>query len=98
MRTVGLSEGLNGRLPNQDLMNSVVRIAGSTGVPTVLYDNIESSASYVVPRWLGSLLIVGQWTKHPLFKNYLFQASNVKRHVQYEGLNRGSGVHGLFHK
>lgn len=91
-------EGLNGRLPNQDLMNSVVRIAGSNGVPTILYDNIETSASYTVPRWLADLPLFGEWTKHPLFKNYLFRASNVKRHVQYEGLNRGSGVHGLFHK
>lgn len=91
-------EGLNGRLPNQDLMNSVVRIAGSNGVPTILYDNIESSASYAVPSWLGDLPLLGKWTKHWLFKNYLFRASNVKRHVQYEGLNRGSGVHGLFHK
>ncbi|KAG8926231.1 Glycosyl phosphatidyl inositol protein transamidase complex subunit [Tulasnella sp. 417] len=91
-------EGLNGRLPNQDLMNSVVRIAGTTGVPTILYDNIESSASYTVPNWLANLPLLGKWTKHWMFKNYLFRASNVKRHVQYEGLNRGSGVHGLFHK
>lgn len=79
-------------------MNSVVRIAGNIGVPTILYDNIETSASYAVPQWLADLPVVGKWTKHPLFQNYLFRASNVKRHVQYEGLNRGSGVHGLFHK
>ncbi|KAL1717464.1 Gaa1-like protein [Schizophyllum commune] len=32
-------EGLNGRLPNQDLLNSIFRIARNTvGVPVVLYD------------------------------------------------------------
>ncbi|KAG8907402.1 Glycosyl phosphatidyl inositol protein transamidase complex subunit [Tulasnella sp. 403] len=83
-------EGLNGRLPNQDLLNSVVQITGYTGVvPTILYDNIESSLP---------ISLLGPLGDDPEVKTYFHRASNVKRHWQYEGLNRASGVHGLFHK
>ncbi|KAF4614468.1 hypothetical protein D9613_002688 [Agrocybe pediades] len=90
-------EGLNGRLPNQDLFNSLNRIARYTaGVPVVLYDHLdprEDSAADVsfsrVPSFLYNIQFV---------KSYLYQARNVLRHFGYQYNGRGSGVHGLFHQ
>ncbi|CDO68303.1 Glycosyltransferase Family 48 protein [Trametes cinnabarina] len=54
-------EGLNGRLPNQDLTNSVSLIARYTvGVPTLVYDHIDprddSNQPGLLPSWLPETL------------------------------------------
>lgn len=84
-------EGLNGRLPNQDLVNSVQAIATHTGgVQMVIYDHIsEMPLPSFVPDMFKSI---------PEVRSYLQSAQNVYRHVGYEARGRGSGVHGLFHQ
>ncbi|KDR73500.1 hypothetical protein GALMADRAFT_100196 [Galerina marginata CBS 339.88] len=88
-------EGLNGRLPNQDLINTVDRISRA-GIPVVLYDHLD-------PREEPSINIAPSWMPRTLYnipdvKSYLYQAQNVIRHVGYQANGRGSGVHGLFHQ
>ncbi|KAJ8078974.1 Glycosyl phosphatidyl inositol protein transamidase complex subunit [Marasmius tenuissimus] len=92
-------EGLNGRLPNQDLLNSFQRIANyRMGVPVILYDHLDPKDNHEVRKE-----IVPQWVPGALRDNsdvqaYAYQARNVFRHVQYQASGRGSGVHGLFHQ
>ncbi|KAF7440683.1 Glycosyl phosphatidyl inositol protein transamidase complex subunit [Pleurotus ostreatus] len=93
-------EGVNGRLTNQDLVNSFERIARSSGVPTVLYDHIDwrdNAASRaeleIIPPWVPSFLR----DNHDV-QTYAFQAKNVLRHVGYQARGQPSGVHGLFHQ
>lgn len=92
-----LSEGLNGRLPNQDLMNSFDRIARYTaGVPVTLYEHLDPREEPAVdksPSWLPQYLY-----NISDIKSYLYQAKNVIRHMKYQSNGRGSGVHGLFHQ
>ncbi|KAH7104928.1 Gaa1-domain-containing protein [Auriculariales sp. MPI-PUGE-AT-0066] len=86
-------DGLNGRLPNQDLMNSVALIAQYTGgMTTVLYDHIEPSFISTKPH--NSL---GAKIDHEInvYKN---RAKNMLRHFGYEVVGRPSGVHGLLHQ
>jgi glycosylphosphatidylinositol transamidase len=87
------TEALNGRLPNQDLINSVEKISRYTaGVPVTLYDHLdpreEPAVDLAIP-WLPQI---------PQVKTYFYQARNVVRHVRYQYHGRGSGVHGLFRK
>ncbi|KAJ3787413.1 Gaa1-like protein [Lentinula aff. detonsa] len=82
-------EGLNGRLPNQDLLNSFQHISRRTGVPVVLYDHKDE----LDLGWLPDNI-----RNHPEIKTYAAQARNLWRHVRYQASGRGSGVHGLFHQ
>ncbi|KAJ3895691.1 Gaa1-domain-containing protein [Lentinula edodes] len=82
-------EGLNGRLPNQDLLNSFQHISRRTGVSVVLYDHKDEPEL----RWLPESI-----RTHPEIKTYAAQARNLWRHVGYQASGRGSGVHGLFHQ
>ncbi|KAF8480712.1 Gaa1-like protein [Gautieria morchelliformis] len=87
-------EGLNGRLPNQDLMNSFHIISTHTGgVPVVVYDHVEEQMDSIISRWLPQLL-----SRQAYIKEYARRARNVIRHVRYQALGRASGVHGLFHR
>ncbi|KAF9265553.1 Gaa1-domain-containing protein [Marasmius fiardii PR-910] len=92
-------EGLNGRLPNQDLLNSFQRIAQyRSGVPVTLYDHLDprdypSIRNDILPQWMPRSFR----DNHDLLV-YANQARNVLRHVQYQASGRGSGVHGLFHQ
>ena len=82
-------EGLNGRLPNQDLFNSFERIARFTGgVPVTIYDHFDLREQS--PK--KSIYDISE------VRSYLYQAKNVVRHLQYQTTGRGSGVHGLFHQ
>ncbi|ODN72678.1 hypothetical protein L202_08117 [Cryptococcus amylolentus CBS 6039] len=73
-------EGTNGRLPNQDTLNTFSRVASSMGVP-VRYHNIPDEVE--VYRWPFGWL--GQ---------YLLAAKHLLHHLAYAGLGRGSGGHG----
>ncbi|KAF8969844.1 Gaa1-like protein [Flammula alnicola] len=90
-------EGLNGRLPNQDLINSVDRIARYYAhVPVVLYDHLdprEEPSVNKAPSWIAEAIY-----NVPDIKSYIYQARNVIRHLGYQANGRGSGVHGLFHQ
>ncbi|KAJ3775407.1 Gaa1-domain-containing protein [Lentinula raphanica] len=82
-------EGLNGRLPNQDLLNSFQYISRRTGVPVVLYDHKDEPDLGWLPESIRN---------HRELKTYAAHARNLWRHVQYQASGRGSGVHGLFHQ
>ncbi|WVQ77910.1 hypothetical protein IAR50_007616 [Cryptococcus sp. DSM 104548] len=73
-------EGTNGRLPNQDTLNTFSRVAHSIGVP-VRYHNIpDEVANYDWPfAWLGQYLLAGKHLLH---------------HLAYSGLGSASGGHG----
>ncbi|KAF7338129.1 hypothetical protein MVEN_02037700 [Mycena venus] len=84
-------EGINGRLPNQDLLNSFHHISKWTGgVPVLLYDHLDSPQSDI-PSWIPSNF-------HQEIREYRYRAKNVLRHIGYQARGRGSGVHGLFHQ
>ena len=90
------AEGLNGRLPNQDLINSLRLISHYTGgVPLVLYDHLElrdapqSSLLENAPEFMK---------RSPQLRDFEYRARNVKRHVSYQARGRPSGAHGLFHR
>lgn len=85
------SEGINGRLPNQDLLNSFHHISKWTGgVPVLVYDHLDSPQSQI-PSW-----IPGNF--HEELREYRYRSKNVLRHLGYQARGRGSGVHGLFHQ
>ncbi|KAF9469193.1 Gaa1-domain-containing protein [Collybia nuda] len=90
-------EGNNGRLPNQDLLNSFQRISLYTGgVPVLVYDHLDSREHpdlSGLPPWIPTAV-----RKHPEVQSYVYQAKNVVRHFSYQARGRPSGVHGLFHQ
>ncbi|KAF5330472.1 hypothetical protein D9619_005915 [Psilocybe cf. subviscida] len=84
-------EGLNGRLPNQDLLNTVNWVSRYTaGVPVILYDNIEPPSNQA-PSWLPGML-------HAFVEGYIYRAKSILIHATNQANGRGSGVHGLFHQ
>ena len=96
-----MTEGCNGRLPNQDLLNSFQNIAKYTGgVPVVLYDHLDRRA---IPRNRDEIDIVPEWVPTIIrdlndVREYCHFAKNVLRHVGYQARGKPSGVHGLFHQ
>ncbi|TFK42427.1 Gaa1-like protein [Crucibulum laeve] len=91
-------EGLNGRLPNQDLLNSFQRISRNTGhVPVTVYDHIDPrEAPQKVEGLVSNLPKILQ--DNPEIQAFSYQAKNVARHIGYQARGRASGVHGLFHE
>ncbi|KAI0636993.1 Gaa1-domain-containing protein [Trametes polyzona] len=91
-------EGLNGRLPNQDLMNSFSLISRYTGgVPVVVYDHVDPREDRSRPSLLPS------WLPGPVKENrdvqeFASRARNIYRHMNYQARGAASGVHGLFHQ
>jgi len=62
----------------------------------ILYDHKDTFATATSPpkpRWIPSFIFSIKEVKQ-----FLDQAFNVLRHVQYQANGRGSGVHGLFHQ
>ncbi|KAH8989189.1 Gaa1-like protein [Lactarius hatsudake] len=94
-------EGLNGRLPNQDLINSFRVISQHTGgVPVLLYDHYEPSEfpgreqiGSFFPSWLPNWI-----REHEDVIQYGYRAKNTLRHFVYQAKGRASGAHGLFHQ
>ncbi|KAJ1309784.1 hypothetical protein OPQ81_006549 [Rhizoctonia solani] len=100
-------EGLNGRLPNQDLLNSVLNIARySNGVSVLVYDildHLRTDHPFDFGPWMRYI-----WTYVPnpvqrmlndantkLFEN---RADIISRGIVWQASGRASGVHGLFHQ
>lgn len=98
-RNYTFSEGLNGRLPNQDLLNSFQKISVYTGgVPVTVYDHYERGEFPErdladIPSWVPSAA-----KNTEAVKEYAYRAKNVLRHVSYQARGRASGVHGLMHQ
>ncbi|KAF9218285.1 hypothetical protein BS17DRAFT_811744, partial [Gyrodon lividus] len=89
-------EGLNGRLPNQDLTNSLRLISHYTGgVPLVLYDHFEAHDAPQSSLLANAPEFVRQ---SPQLRELEYRVRNVKRHVSYQARGRPSGAHGLFHR
>ena len=94
-------EGLNGRLPNQDLINSFRMISEHTGgVPVVLYDHLDPRQSKVdsermqlTPSWFPNFL-----RTQPEVMEYSMRARNIARQMKHQAFGKGSGVHGLYHR
>ncbi|KAH9946130.1 Gaa1-domain-containing protein [Epithele typhae] len=93
-------EGLNGRLPNQDLMNAVSLITRHTGgVPALVYDHKDKDpkdmgdANALLPSWLP-----GAIKENSDVREYATRARNVIRHMKWQARGSASGVHGLFHQ
>ncbi|KZT68147.1 Gaa1-like protein [Daedalea quercina L-15889] len=87
-------EGLNGRLPNQDLINSFQRISQYTGgVPVLVYDHQDSLESLGLPSWTPDIM-----KNSDQLKEYGHRVRNVLRHVGYQARGQASGVHGLLHQ
>lgn len=91
--TLSDSEGANGRLPNQDLINSLSVISKYTGnVQIVLYDQSADELRARISEKLPNSL------KQPVVINYAMRAYHILRHMGFQASGRPSGVHGLFHK
>ncbi|KAF8921109.1 Gaa1-like protein [Mucidula mucida] len=92
-------EGLNGRLPNQDLLRAFRRISrGTGGVPVILYDHLdpkdaESSLGDLLPKWIP----IPSNIIH-LVEKYCYFGHNVLQHANYQARGIGSGTHALFHQ
>jgi len=91
-------EGLNGRLPNQDLLNSFLIISRNTGgVPVLLHDNYDPNdgnwQDAPAISWFPSVL-----RNNERVKNYMYRARNLLRHFSYQARGHPSGVHGLLHQ
>ncbi|KAJ7273329.1 Gaa1-like protein [Mycena rebaudengoi] len=83
-------EGINGRLPNQDLLNSFYHISKWTGgVPVVVHDHQDPEVN--IPSWIPSSF-------HEEIRTYVYRSKTVLRHFDYQARGGGSGVHGLFHQ
>ncbi len=75
---------MNGRLPNQDVVNSVAHIARwAGGVHTRLHDIDDTPMEYG-PSWIRGT--VGK---------YLLGAKYLLHHIVYAGLGSASGAHGV---
>ncbi|KAJ7940430.1 Gaa1-like protein [Mycena leptocephala] len=84
-------EGINGRLPNQDLLNSFHYISKWTGgVPVLVYDHLDTPQNEI-PSWIPNAY-------HEEIRAYSYRSKNFFRHIGYQARGRGSGVHGLFHQ
>ncbi|KAK4687828.1 GPI-anchor transamidase subunit GAA1, partial [Tremellales sp. Uapishka_1] len=81
------SEGVNGRLPNQDIINTVSRVARHTGNIDIRYHNIPNN---VVP--LGPSLLENQIGK------YILASTHLLRHFFFMALGRASASHGVLAK
>ena len=93
------AEGLNGRLPNQDLVTSLHYVASSNS-PVIMYDHLDSRDAPdrrdeldPIPLWVPKVM-----RDMPDLRTYAYRAMNLLRHVGYQARGRASGVHGLFHQ
>ncbi|KAF8308107.1 Gaa1-like protein [Clavulina sp. PMI_390] len=98
-------EGANGRLPNQDLINSLSTIGRWTAnIPIILYDRHPDE---VAARIIGAFPDAFPWNllkntqgslKWEWLRKYITRSAHVLRHVGYQASGTPSGVHGLFHQ
>ncbi|KAK8864688.1 hypothetical protein IAR55_001940 [Kwoniella newhampshirensis] len=78
-------EGVNGRLPNQDVVNTVAHVARHAGGVLPRYhdipdEHIELKGIPYTPSWLG---------------NYLLAAKHLLHHCAFTALGRATGAHGV---
>ncbi|WVW84278.1 hypothetical protein I302_106308 [Kwoniella bestiolae CBS 10118] len=73
-------EGVNGRLPNQDIINTVQRVAQFTGGVPTRYHDIPDEVPEYGPEWLGK---------------YLLASKHLLSHFGYMITGRASAAHGV---
>ncbi|KAH6918352.1 Gaa1-like protein [Coprinopsis sp. MPI-PUGE-AT-0042] len=83
-------EGVNGQLPNQDIINAFERLGRWHGVQTVMYDHVDNQAA---PTWIPQFI-----RSDRRFDNYWNRARAVFRNFGYQARGLPSGIHGLFHR
>ena len=95
-----LEEGLDGRLPNQDVYNSLAVIARHTEqVPIVLYDHLDPRDGGNWNDWLGNFSFLSNMLdKSSELQEYAVRAKNIFRLASYQAFGDPSGAHGLYHK
>ncbi|KAG8709985.1 Glycosyl phosphatidyl inositol protein transamidase complex subunit [Ceratobasidium sp. 394] len=100
-------EGLNGRLPNQDLINSALKIARETnGVAVLAYDTLDylrtdypyDSGPSVRALWSYLPKPAQRLLNDANLKLFENRAGIVARGMMWQASGRASGVHGLFHQ
>ncbi|CAE6449086.1 unnamed protein product [Rhizoctonia solani] len=100
-------EGLNGRLPNQDLLNSVLNIARySNSVSVLAYDTLDhlrTDHPFDFGPWMRYLWAcvpkpIQNMLNDPQMKSFENRADIVGRGIAWQASGRASGVHGLFHQ
>ncbi|KZS91133.1 Gaa1-like protein [Sistotremastrum niveocremeum HHB9708] len=88
-------EGLNARLPNQDLINSFHVVSAHTGlVQVTLYDTLYGARPFTELRNLLPSVL----KDHPIVDGYLRRARYILQHTSFQTLGKASGPHGLFHQ
>ncbi|EJU05177.1 hypothetical protein DACRYDRAFT_103672 [Dacryopinax primogenitus] len=98
-------EGLNGRLPNQDLFVCAQVIARWTGgVPVILHNTLDELRPDIpMPDWLQWSGAAGNWVWREIvnrraLKEWEYRAGNVAEQAGWMATGRASGVHGVFHQ
>ncbi|KAG9126667.1 Glycosyl phosphatidyl inositol protein transamidase complex subunit [Ceratobasidium sp. 392] len=100
-------EGLNGRLPNQDLINSALKIAReSNGIAILAYDTLDylrtdypyDSSPTVRKLWSYLPKAAQRSLNDASLKLFENRAGVVARGMGWQASGRASGVHGLFHQ
>lgn len=85
-------EGLNGRLPNQDVPNTIAHVGKwAGGVEMRLHDVPEEA-----PEWVRS--IPGREDVRGMVGRYVVGARHLWTHAGYMALGRASGAHGVMAK
>lgn len=74
------AEGVNGRLPNQDVFNTVAHVARFAGGVQTRVHNIDYEP---------------QWDYPDFVKDYLLAGKHLMGHFYYNALGKPSGAHGV---
>ncbi|KZT55125.1 Gaa1-domain-containing protein [Calocera cornea HHB12733] len=98
-------EGLNGRLPNQDLLVCAQIIGRWTGgVPVILHNTVdELRQDLPIPQWVRWTAAVGDWVWKEIVnrravKEWEYRAQNMAEQAAWMASGRASGMHGVFHQ
>jgi len=90
-------EGVNGVLPNQDLLNAVYNVGRYTGgVPVQLHSVSDNLDQIAVPSWIPSAF--REWIKLSAVTKYYRGFRHLSKHFSYAALGTPAGAHGTFAK
>ena len=95
-----LTEGLNGQMPNLDLVNMLIKLAQGRGLAVYLQDTIlqsppdlpgtlKSLCHYLLTGGTSIMMMSTAWT------NYVSRLQNLLLMMRHQALGRGVGGHGV---
>lgn len=91
-------EGLNGRLPNQDIPNTIAHVGKWAGGVEMRLHDVDNNPPEWVGRYLGWIGgEVGEAMKRVVGR-YVVGARHLWEHGKYMALGRASGAHGVMAK